>query len=97
MIEYPANYRDIRWILLYFAWFEFRTPIQYQPSMIALALEAKADLVELDYHHSSDGVPIVIHDGTFDRTTNSRSIFKRKNIKSPCLPTFRGGKYPFYL
>ena len=53
--------------------------------MIALALEAKADLVELDYHHSSDGVPIVIHDGTFDRTTNSRSIFKRKNIRAASL------------
>lgn len=30
-----------------------------------------ADLVELDYHLSRDGVAIVIHDDTLDRTTNS--------------------------
>lgn len=35
------------------------------------ALAAGVDLVELDYHHSADGVPIVIHDGTLDRTTDA--------------------------
>lgn len=35
------------------------------------ALDAAADLVELDYHHSSDGVPIVLHDSTLDRTTDA--------------------------
>lgn len=34
------------------------------------ALRAGADLIELDYHHSQDGHPIVIHDATLDRTTN---------------------------
>jgi glycerophosphoryl diester phosphodiesterase len=34
------------------------------------ALLAGADLIELDYHHSQDGHPIVIHDATLDRTTN---------------------------
>ena len=38
----------------------------------AKALEAKADLVELDYHHSSDGVPVVIHDDNLDRTTDGQ-------------------------
>lgn len=36
-----------------------------------LAKAAGADLVELDYHHTKDGVPIVIHDGTLDRTTDA--------------------------
>src|SRR4051794_25340229 len=35
------------------------------------ALEVKADLVELDYYHSADGVPVVIHDEILDRTTNA--------------------------
>lgn len=35
------------------------------------ALVAGADLVELDYHHSQEGVPIVIHDATLDRTTDA--------------------------
>ncbi len=36
-----------------------------------LALAAGADLVELDYYHSSDGVPVVIHDADLDRTTDA--------------------------
>lgn len=36
-----------------------------------LAKIAGADLVELDYHHSADGVPIVIHDFELDRTTDA--------------------------
>src|SRR5690348_18000667 len=46
-----------------------------------LALEAGADLIELDYHHSKDGVPIVIHDHILDRTTNARKQRKRRRIK----------------
>jgi len=38
-----------------------------------LALTAGVDLVELDYHHSRDGVPVVIHDDTLDRTTDAVS------------------------
>jgi glycerophosphoryl diester phosphodiesterase len=37
----------------------------------AAALKAKADLVELDYYHSLDNVPVVIHDKTLDRTTDA--------------------------
>jgi glycerophosphoryl diester phosphodiesterase len=36
-----------------------------------LAIEAGADLVELDYYHSKDGVPVVFHDGTLDRTSDA--------------------------
>lgn len=35
----------------------------------ALAVEMGADLVECDVHLSADGVPVVIHDETLDRTT----------------------------
>ncbi|MBL9167187.1 MAG: glycerophosphodiester phosphodiesterase [Verrucomicrobiales bacterium] len=35
------------------------------------ALAAGADLIELDYHHSKDGIPVVVHDGTLDRTTDA--------------------------
>lgn len=38
----------------------------------SLALSAEADMVELDYYHSKEGVPIVIHDSTADRTTDAR-------------------------
>jgi glycerophosphoryl diester phosphodiesterase len=46
-----------------------------------LATTAGADLVELDYHHSKDGKPIVIHDAKLDRTTNARSQWRQKRIK----------------
>lgn len=36
-----------------------------------LAKSAGADLVELDYHHTKDGVPFVIHDYDLDRTTDA--------------------------
>jgi glycerophosphoryl diester phosphodiesterase len=46
-----------------------------------LALEAGADLVELDYQHSKDGVPMVIHDRILDRTTDARKKWKGRRIK----------------
>ena len=39
-----------------------------------MAVKAGADLVELDYHHSSDAQPIVIHDYDLDRTTDSDEL-----------------------
>jgi glycerophosphoryl diester phosphodiesterase len=36
------------------------------------AIRLGADAIELDVHLSSDGVPVVIHDDTVDRTTNGR-------------------------
>ncbi len=46
----------------------------------AKALASKADLVELDYHHSSDGVPVVLHDDTIDRTTNSQELLGKEKL-----------------
>jgi glycerophosphoryl diester phosphodiesterase len=44
------------------------------------ALDAKADLVELDYFHSADGVPVVIHDEILDRTTNSEEVLGKPKL-----------------
>lgn len=45
-----------------------------------LALKAGADLVELDYYHSKDGVPVVQHDGALDRTTDATNVWGTTNI-----------------
>jgi glycerophosphoryl diester phosphodiesterase len=45
-----------------------------------LALVAGADLVELDYHHTQDNVPVVIHDPTLDRTTDLHSLWNQTNV-----------------
>ncbi len=37
---------------------------------IELAIEAKADFVEIDVRSSKDGIPVLIHDRTTGRTTN---------------------------
>lgn len=46
-----------------------------------LALATGADLVEFDYHHTRDGVPIVIHDSTLDRTTDAVALWGGKNLR----------------
>jgi glycerophosphoryl diester phosphodiesterase len=46
-----------------------------------LALDAGAELVELDYQQSQDGEPMVIHDPVLDRTTNARKQWKQRRIK----------------
>jgi glycerophosphoryl diester phosphodiesterase len=45
-----------------------------------LAMISGADLIELDYHHSRDGVPVVLHDATLDRTTDARVRWNDTNI-----------------
>jgi len=50
-----------------------------------LALSAGADLVELDYHHSKDGIPIVIHDYELDRTSDATTILGRKKVRVDSL------------
>ena len=43
----------------------------------AKAIELGCQRVELDIHLSKDGVPVVIHDPTVDRTTNGKGAVKR--------------------
>jgi glycerophosphoryl diester phosphodiesterase len=46
-----------------------------------LAVSAGADLVELDYHHSKDGIPVVMHDYTLDRTSNATNVLGGSKIR----------------
>jgi glycerophosphoryl diester phosphodiesterase len=46
-----------------------------------LGIAAGADLIELDYYHAKDGVPVVIHDGTLDRTTDAVARLGGSKIK----------------
>lgn len=46
-----------------------------------LALTAGADLVELDYHASSDGQLVVSHDATLDRTTDAIGRWRKKGVR----------------
>jgi glycerophosphoryl diester phosphodiesterase len=50
------------------------------------AIEAGADLVELDYYHSADGVPIVFHDRTLDRTTDAEARFGKGELGPGAVP-----------
>src|SRR5262245_34345860 len=45
-----------------------------------LAVQAGPVLVELYYRHSSDGVPMVIHDRELDRTTDAKKRWHRRRI-----------------
>ncbi len=44
------------------------------------ALQLGADLVELDYLHTADGVPVVFHDETLDRCTDACRRFGGEKI-----------------
>jgi glycerophosphoryl diester phosphodiesterase len=46
-----------------------------------LGIAAGADLIELDYHHSKDGVPVVMHDYTLDRTSNAADQLRATKIR----------------
>lgn len=46
-----------------------------------LAVASGADLVEFDYHHTRDGVPVVIHDSTLDRTTDAVARWGGKDLR----------------
>lgn len=46
-----------------------------------LARIAGADLIELDYRHTRDGVPLVIHDATVERTTDAVHRWKGANLR----------------
>src|SRR5688572_11167984 len=44
------------------------------------ALELGADWIECDVHLSRDGVPVVIHDETLDRTTNGHGLVRDHSL-----------------
>jgi glycerophosphoryl diester phosphodiesterase len=46
-----------------------------------LAMAAGADMVELDYYHTTDGKLIVIHDRDLDRTTDATNRWGSSHIK----------------
>jgi glycerophosphoryl diester phosphodiesterase len=45
------------------------------------AVNVGADLVELDYYHSADGVPVVFHDADLDRVTDAVRLWGENKIK----------------
>lgn len=45
-----------------------------------LALKQGADGLELDVHLSADGIPVVIHDPTLERTTDRRGEIRRMTL-----------------
>lgn len=58
-------------------------------SAFRLGLAAGADLIELDYHHTADDVPIVIHDGTLDRTTDATNRWGGQKLAVSSYPLER--------
>jgi glycerophosphoryl diester phosphodiesterase len=67
-----------------------------------MALEQGADAIELDVRLTADGIPVVLHDATLDRTTGRRALLR--GLTSTALAAFdaggtftpdRGRTYPF--
>lgn len=50
-------------------------------SAFRLAIEMKAEMIELDVSLSKDGVPVVIHDESVDRTTNASGLVSDFTLK----------------
>ncbi|WP_159067740.1 glycerophosphodiester phosphodiesterase [Paenibacillus ihuae] len=46
-----------------------------------LAVEMKADIIEIDIHLTKDGIPVVIHDDTVNRTTNGKGYVKNMTLE----------------
>ena len=66
------------------------------------AIRQGADAIELDVHLTADGVPVVLHDATLDRTTDGRgpvarvtlAALKRLDAGAWFAPRFRGERVP---
>jgi glycerophosphoryl diester phosphodiesterase len=69
---------------------------------IGAAFEVGADAVEVDVRLSRDGVPMIFHDDTLERTTNARGAFDRLSVReaqsldagSWMSPRFAGARIP---
>lgn len=60
-----------------------------------LAAEVRCDLIEFDVHLSRDGVPVVIHDDTLERTTDGRGrVADRTWAELRALDAGRGERIP---
>ncbi len=56
------------------------------------AIELGVDMIELDVHLSKDGIPVVIHDETIDRTTHYSGLvnqFSAEFVQSIGVPTLK--------
>lgn len=62
-------------------------------SAMRRAIDLKVDYIELDVHLSKDGVPIVIHDSTFCRTTNAEKGKEVKNTPLHEIKTLDAGAW----
>jgi len=60
-------------------------------SAFAAAVECGADGLELDIHLSSDGVPVIIHDETLERTSNGHGLVRDKSWQQ--LQTYDVGSW----
>lgn len=66
---------------------------------IELAVEMKADSIEIDVQLTKDGVPVVIHDETVNRTTNGKGYVRTKTleqIKQLDAGTWFNEAYPMF-
>jgi len=67
----------------------------------ALALALGADVLELDVHASRDGVIVVMHDPSLERTTNGvglvreQSLYELQRLDAGFQFTRGGGDYPY--
>ncbi|WP_150271754.1 glycerophosphodiester phosphodiesterase family protein [Paenibacillus tepidiphilus] len=65
----------------------------------ALALDMKADSVELDIHLTKDGIPVIIHDDTVNRTTDGKGYVRNmtlQQIKQLDAGTWFNEAYPMF-
>ncbi len=53
--------------------------------------EFKADMIEFDVHLSKDGIPVIIHDATLQRTTDAHGYVSKFTVKE--LKSFNAGFY----